>query len=99
MCCLFVVMSIVGPRFAIFVWWLFDSARWATTFSSFWVFLLGFFFLPWTTLLFVLVFPGGVEGFDWFIVGLGVFFDLSSYGGGGFRSRSRYRSWASGWVR
>jgi len=92
MCCLFVVMSLVGPRFAIFVWWVLDSARWSAAFSSIWVAILGFLFLPWTALFFVLVFPGSVEGFDWFIVGLGVFFDLTSYGGGGYRGRTRWET-------
>ena len=27
--------------------------------------ILGFIFLPWTTLMYVMVIPGGIVGFDW----------------------------------
>ena len=42
--------------------------------------ILGFFLLPWTTLAYVLLYDSGrqVTGFEWFIVGLGFLFDLSS---------------------
>ncbi len=51
--------------------------------------LLGFIFLPWVTLAYVLVFPGGVEGFDWVWLGLALLIDLSSWFGGGYTNRNR----------
>lgn len=89
MCCLFALMAIVGPRFAIIVWWIFDQARWQEAFSSFWVGFIGWLAVPWTTLAYALVFPGGVTGFDWVIVVLAVLADLSSWSGGGLHRRWR----------
>ena len=95
MCCLFTVLVVLGPRAAILVWWLIDQVRWNLAFDTFiWPFL-GFLFLPWTTLMYVLVFPGGIEGFDWIWLGLGVLFDLTSWSGGAYGNRDRMRSYYS----
>jgi len=90
MCCLVTVLGLLGPRAAILVWWLMQPARWASAFSNFLWPLLGFLFLPWTTLAFVLVAPGGVNYFDWIWLGLGLLADLASYGGGAYGNRSRF---------
>ena len=89
MCCLLAILAVLGPRVAILVWWLADQVRWSQAFDSFLVALLGFIFLPWVTLAYVLVFPGGVEGFDWIWLGLALLLDLSSWFGGGYTNRSR----------
>ena len=68
--CVFVVLLFFGPRSAIVLWWLFDSLRFDVTFSSFWVPFVGFLLAPWTTLMYVVVAPGGVNGFDWVWLGL-----------------------------
>ena len=65
MCLLFAILAVLGPRALVFFWWLLEPARWAATFESAVVPLIGFLFLPWTTIMYVLVFPGGIEGFDW----------------------------------
>jgi hypothetical protein len=84
-------MTLIGPRFGILIWWLFDSARWELAFSSFWVSLLGFLFLPWTTIFYVLVWSsGGLNGFDWIILGLGVLLDIASYSTAGYQRRVAY---------
>lgn len=81
------VLMLIGPRAAILVWWIMDQARWTLTFAGSWLWpLLGFIFLPWTTLAYVLVYPGGIVLFDWFILGLAVLIDLSSWFGG-YRGR------------
>jgi hypothetical protein len=52
--------------------------------------LLGFFLLPWTTLIYALAYSDGnrVHGFDWFLVAIGFMLDLSSHAGSGrFRRR------------
>jgi hypothetical protein len=53
---------------------------------------LGFVFLPWTTLMFVLVAPfGNVSGADWFWLFLGFLLDLSALATGGMgRRRAGY---------
>ncbi|MEN8238220.1 MAG: hypothetical protein ABFR53_03350 [Actinomycetota bacterium] len=84
-------MTLIGPRFAILVWWLFDSVRWEAAFSSFWVTFIGFLFAPWTTLFWVLVWtPGGLRGFDWIILGIGVLLDVASYSSGAYGRRTKY---------
>jgi hypothetical protein len=87
-CCIFTVLALLGPRAAAVVWWLADSARWGLAFNGLLVPLLGILFLPLTTLMYVLVFPGGVEGLD--IVWLGIAFglDLFTMLGGGYRNRN-----------
>jgi hypothetical protein len=92
MCCLAATLMLLGPRVAIFFWWLFEPARWSLAFDTFIVPFLGFLFLPWTTLMYVVVFPGGVDGFDWIWLGLGLAADVLSYTGGGvsgYRNRDR----------
>jgi hypothetical protein len=87
MCCFLMVLMLIGPRAAILVWWVVDTARWTLAFSGSWIWpLLGFIFLPWTTLAYVLVAPGGIVLFDWLILGIGVLIDLSSWFGG-YRGR------------
>lgn len=86
MCCVVALGALVGPRVAIAAWWLLDPIRWSIVFGNpFWPFL-GFVFLPWTTLVYVFVTPGGFGGLGlvWLLLALVV--DLSSYGGG-VRSR------------
>lgn len=90
MCCFFAALVTLGPRFAILIWWLMQPARWEAAFSSFlWPFL-GFIFAPWTTMSWVAVAPGGVTGFDFFIVAIGVFLDIASYGASEYGRRERY---------
>ena len=89
MCCLITVLMLAGPRAAILVWWLIDQARWESAFQSFVWPLLGFLFLPWTTLMFVLVAPdGALVGFDWIWLGLGLLVDLSAYGSSRYGRRA-----------
>ena len=87
MCCIFTILVFLGPRAGILVWWLFDQTRWQRTFENFlWPFL-GFIFVPWTTLMYVLVFPGGITGFDWLWLGLGLLADISWWSGAAARRR------------
>lgn len=89
MCCIFTTLMFLGPRAGILVWWLFDQSRWEAAFNSFMWPLLGFMFLPWTTLMYALVGANGVGGFDWIWLGLGLLSDLSMYGGGGYGNRGQ----------
>jgi hypothetical protein len=79
----------LGPRAGILLWWLMQPLRWEVAFNSFIWPMLGFLFLPWTTLMYVLVLPGGVTGFDWVWIGLSVLSDISMYAGGGYGNRDR----------
>lgn len=81
MCCLFLILAFLGPRFASVAWWLLYPARWNLAFSSVIWPILGILFLPWTTLAYIIVFQGGIIGIEWLFIVIAVFFDLSSYGG------------------
>ena len=60
-------------------------------FDSFIVPLLGIIFLPFTTLMYVMVWNpvGGVTGWGWLWVILGVLLDLGSYTGSAYGNRNR----------
>lgn len=87
MCCFFVVLLAAGPRLAGIVWWLLEPARWSLAFDSVIWPILGIIFLPWTTLFYMIVFPGGLTGLDFLWMGLGVVFDIMSYSGGTAKRR------------
>lgn len=71
-----------SPRLAVFFTWVFTD-RMTVAFNSFWIGLLGFFLLPWTTLAWAWVYAPvrGVTGFGWFLVILGFVVDISTYAG------------------
>ena len=81
-----ITLLLAGPRFILFLWWLLNPGRWDRAFDTFLLPLLGFLFLPWTTLMFVLVAPDGtVSGTDWWPLALGFLIDVISVGGVGRR--------------
>ena len=88
-CCLVAALLAIGPRFALFLTWIFTNLV-DRAFSTFLLPLIGLIFLPWTTLFYVFAYApvNGVSGIGWFFVALGFFFDIASYSGGG-RARSR----------
>ena len=90
MCCFFTTLVVLGPRAAILIWYLVNPARWALAFTQTWVWpLLGSLFLPWLTLMYVIVFPGGIVGLDWLWLGLALAADIFSYSGGAYGNRRR----------
>ena len=88
MCCFFTALLLVGPRLAILVWYIISPVYVNGAFDSFFWGFLGWIFLPWSTLMYIAIYPGGIVGFDWIILGLGVFADMASYFGG-YRERAR----------
>ena len=86
--CLVIFALIFSPRLVMVIWWLLDMARWAATFDNALVPILGFVLAPWTTLMYVLIAPGGVTGLDWLWLGVAVLVDLGSIGGGAARRRA-----------
>ncbi len=95
MCCFFTLLLFLGPRIAGIFWWIFQPVRWVgntelSAFDSFIWPVLGLIFLPWTTIMYVIVAPGGVSGFwDWAFIILAVVIDVGSYTGGGYGNRQR----------
>jgi hypothetical protein len=87
MCCFLTTLVLLGPRFAILVWWLINPLRFNAAFTNWIVPLLMAIFLPWTMLMYMIVFPFGIVGLDWLWLGLGLLADVAFYAGGGFRRR------------
>jgi hypothetical protein len=82
--CLVALFALISPRLALFFVLIFSN--WIErAFDGWFVPILGFFLLPWTTLAYVAMWNTGtrdVLGFEWFIVGLAFLVDLASYFGG-----------------
>jgi hypothetical protein len=95
MCCFFTVLVFLGPRFAGIIWWIISPVRWvgetsASAFSSALWPILGLIFLPWSTLMYVAVAPGGINGiFEWGFLILAIIIDIGAYAGGGFGNRDK----------
>ena len=91
MCCAFLILVTLGPRVLNALWWLLNPLRWQLAFQNWptglwWMWpVLGIVFVPWMTLMYVLVAPGGVTGLDWLWIGLGLVADIASYGSGARR--------------
>jgi hypothetical protein len=90
MCCAVLLAFGIGPRIALVLVWIFGD-RIDRAFDS-WVWpLLGLLLLPWTTLMYIIVWgPGGVNGGEWILVALGVLLDFASYGARAARGRTSY---------
>jgi hypothetical protein len=88
--CLIVILAFLSPRLALFAIWIFSDLL-SRAFDSWFVPLLGFFLLPWTTLAYAVMWSSSdrVYGFEWFIVILAFAVDLGSYAS---RSRARARA-------
>jgi hypothetical protein len=83
--CLIALFAVNGPRVALVFTWL-ASNMISRAIDSWIVAILGFLFLPWTTLAYVVFYDVGagreVAGLEWFLVGLAFVADIGSYVGG-----------------
>ena len=77
------------PRFIIFVGWINDQAAWQAIYGSPLFFLLGWLFLPWTTLIYALAEPNGLSPLNLVFLVLAVLLDLGTWGAGFFATRER----------
>jgi len=94
MCCFFASLFFFGPRLAFLVYWLIPYGRLkiAAAFDTFIWPLLGLIFLPWTTLMYTIVYGGpgpygGIYGFDWLWLGIALVADIGGYIGGAARRK------------
>ena len=76
--CLFALMAGLFPRLALFIVWVARPALVGAAFSTWIVPLLGIIFLPFATLMYVLLYvPGvGLTGWGWFWVIIALLLDL-----------------------
>ena len=91
MCCFLSILAFLGPRAALAAWWIVDMTRFNAVYNTFIVPFLGFIFLPFTTLMYTLVWvpAAGVTGFGWVWVGIALVLDIASYSGGAYGNRNR----------
>lgn len=85
--CLIVLVALFAPRVALVLMWLFTGYI-GRAFDGFLIPLLGFIFLPWTTIVYALVAPGGLSLLNIVFLVLAFMADVGSFGGG-WRSRRR----------
>jgi len=92
--CLFALVALITPRFILFILWLFTNYL-NTAFSSGWWGILGFLFLPTTTIAYAIAqnefrtIGGGIEAAGIILIVLGVVIDLGMLGGSGRGIASR----------
>lgn len=88
--CLVAIIAMVSPRLAVFLMWLFTD-RLKIAFDSGVAGFLGFLFLPWTTLVYALVYAPfrGVSFLGWIFVAIALMADLGSYGSSARAQRER----------
>ena len=69
--CLFALFAGLFPRIALLILWIARPNLVDAAFDTFILPLLGFIFLLFTTLMYVILYRGGgLNGFDWFWIGL-----------------------------
>ena len=80
--CLLLVTAMFAPRLVLLFMWI-VGPRVSAAFDTWIVPLLGLIFMPYTTIIYVLVWSSGtgVTGWDWVWIGLGVMLDIVKWGG------------------
>jgi hypothetical protein len=88
--CFLALLALLSPRLAIIIAAIFSDIL-SRAYDSWVIPLLGFFLLPWTTLVYALAWdanPHHLTVFEWLLVGVAFLLDLGSYG---FGRRARAR--------
>jgi hypothetical protein len=82
--CLLALFGGIFPRFGLFLVWILRPARVDAAFDTFILPLLGIIFLPFATLIYVLLYtPGvGLRGWEWFWVVICALLDIGHWGAG-----------------
>lgn len=83
------ILIFAGPRVATFFWWLFNPAYFRLTFDTIFWPILGIIFVPFTTLMYLAVAPGGVISWDWLWLGLALAIDIAAYGGTAYTQKDK----------
>jgi hypothetical protein len=81
--CLALILALISPRLALVAVWLFSNVL-GRAFDSWLLPIAGFFLLPWTTLVYAVMWDVGthaVTGIEWFFVALAFLGDIGAYGG------------------
>ena len=90
MCCWIAIAFAFAPRAALVLMWLLND-RISAAFGGILLPLVGFFLMPWTTLVYTLVWPYGLSGLDIVFLIIAVGADLGAWGGGAQSRKSKSR--------
>jgi hypothetical protein len=96
--CLFALFAGAFPRLGVLFIWLARPEMFSAAFGGSWLWpLLGILFLPFTTLMYVILWSPavGIVGFDWFWLFLAVLIDLGGIFGSGYSNRDRMPGYAA----
>lgn len=91
--CLFAIFAGLFPRLGVLLLWLARPNLFEAAFGGNWLLpVLGILLLPFTTLMYALLWsPGvGLTNFDWLWLILALLLDLGSFGSTGYANRDRY---------
>ena len=88
--CIFALFAAFTPRLAFLFVWVFTPLV-NQAFNTIIAPILGFIFLPFTTLIYVLVYSptAGMTGWDWVWVVLALLIELSAYGGSAHANKEK----------
>jgi hypothetical protein len=83
MCCVLALLAFLGPRLVLVLLWLFTNYL-SRAFDGLLLPLLGFLFLPWTTIAWAIAQNefGGTNGIGLLVIAIGVLADIGVLGGG-----------------
>ena len=89
--CLFAILAGIFPRVAFGIYWIARPAVVDAVFGTFIWPLLGLIFLPFTTLMYTLLWNAGtgVSGSDWLWVGIAFLLDLGHYASSAYGNRDK----------
>jgi hypothetical protein len=90
--CLFAIFAGMFPRLGVLFIWLARPVVFSAAFGGSWFWpLLGILFLPFTTLMYVLLWSAaGLTVWDWFWLVLAFLIDIGAIGGSGWANRNRF---------
>lgn len=88
MCCVLALLAFLGPRVVLVLLWLFTTYL-SRAFDGFLLPVIGFLFLPWTTIAFAIAQNelDGTSGLGLVAIAIGVLLDIGVLGGGARGSR------------
>lgn len=95
--CLFAIFAGLFPRAADIILWIARPNFFMAAFGGSWLLpILGIIFLPFTTLMYVLLWSSfGLNGWDWMWLILAVLLDISHWLGSGYANRDRMPGYAA----
>jgi hypothetical protein len=81
MCCWILIAFAFAPRAALVLMWLLND-RISAAFGGVMLPLIGFFLMPWTTLIYTLIAPNGLSFIEYVFLIIAILADLGAWGGG-----------------